>query len=200
VARARADDFLWGDNWLGSYYELAVRVGPRDDDGADERLRAALQAVWSHPDLDGCYLDRWTAPEAQQVVAAERLGLERGSVYGWADIPQGRIVCATHLVREDHAGGHDWLDLCLPTGALGRVEPRLTDPIGGEASRSWREPLDQWFVAIARRLAQATTFELAIIGEEVSGFDDVVTDDAERRVSTLTVEPHGLVWNPPDRW
>ena len=40
--------------WFGGFYELALEVGARSDD----RLRAALAAVWSHPDLDGCYIDR----------------------------------------------------------------------------------------------------------------------------------------------
>lgn len=189
------------DNWHGSYYELAIQIGSRDDDAADERLRAALRAAWSDPTLDGWYLDRWMDPEAQQRVSPENLSLEHGNVYGWANPPLGRLVCSTHIVREEGEEACDWLDLCLPTGALGRIEPRMGHPIGGEDSRSWREPLDEWFVSIARRVARKAPFRVAIIGEEVSGLGHIADQSpSQRGVSVVMATATGVEWSPPDRW
>jgi hypothetical protein len=39
--------------WDGSWCELAIELG----DAADDRLVEAALALWSHPDLDGPYLD-----------------------------------------------------------------------------------------------------------------------------------------------
>jgi hypothetical protein len=38
----------------GGYYELAIELGNR----SDERLLTAMQAMWQHPSLNGCYIDR----------------------------------------------------------------------------------------------------------------------------------------------
>ncbi len=198
---ALADDFMFDDNWLGSYYELAIQIGRREDDVADERLRSALRAIWSDPTLDGCYPDRWNPPERQEPVTPENLSLGHGTVYGWARTALGRLVCATHIIREDGDTGDDWLDLCLPTGALGRVESRMGYPIGGEESRAWREPPDKWFVGIARRVARDAGFQVAIIGEEVSGLAYLATDsEAQRRVSVVTIAAGEVEWIPPVQW
>jgi hypothetical protein len=198
---ANPDDITFADNWLGSYYQLAMLIGPQDDDTTEDRLRSALRATWRDPTLDGCYLDRWMELETQQRVSPENLSVEHGAAYGWANTPLGRLVCATHIVRESSAPGRTWVDLCLPVGALGDVEPRLEFPIGGEASRSWREPLDEWFAGIARGVARDATFQIAFIGEEVSGIGELaLSSEADRRVSVVTVAAHGIEWTPPDRW
>lgn len=114
------DAFLDEDNWAGSYYELAIQLGHRDDD--DERLIGALRAMWHHPSLHGCYLDRFADPAPQHRLTPTDLDLPDSTpVYGWAN-PPGRptVVCATWVIREDFGPGDDWLDLVLPTGALER--------------------------------------------------------------------------------
>jgi hypothetical protein len=36
VSMVLVDDFVSEDNWLGSYYELAIQIGRQGDDTADE--------------------------------------------------------------------------------------------------------------------------------------------------------------------
>jgi hypothetical protein len=62
--------FTADEAWNGGFYELALEVGARSDD----RLRAALKALWSHPDLDGCYLDRGREPSDQPREQPDCLG------------------------------------------------------------------------------------------------------------------------------
>ncbi len=195
-----ADDFLFADNWLGSYYELAMQIGPRKTVGADDRLRRTLQAVWDSPSLEGCYVDRHVDPRDQFRVEPRDVALSSPAIYGWANVPSGRMVCVSHIVREEGDAAADWIDLCLPTGALGRIEPRLTFPIGGDESRSWREPLDAWFAAIAQKVALRASFRAAIIGEEVSGRFDIIEQAASRTVSLVKPTPGGVEWLPPERW
>ena len=53
--------FTHEDTWKGGSYELAIELGERDDD----RLGAALKALWQHPSLEGCYLQMEAEPEDQ---------------------------------------------------------------------------------------------------------------------------------------
>ena len=43
------------DDCKGRYYEVAIVLGRGEGEGADERLRAALHAVWSPSDLAAYY-------------------------------------------------------------------------------------------------------------------------------------------------
>ena len=72
------------------------------------------------------------------------------------------MVCVTHIIRELWSEGyvsHDWLDLCLPTAALGRVDARVGGfPFGDERSLDWREPIDSWFFEVAQRVFAAVRY------------------------------------------
>jgi hypothetical protein len=74
-------------------------------------------------------------------------------------------------VREDD--GDDWLDLCLPLGALGRIETRVgAFPFGddgGPESMTWRRAFDDWLAEVGRAVYRRVTFKIAVIGFEVSG-------------------------------
>lgn len=150
--------------------------------------------------LEGCYLSRLVPPCDQPPVPPEYLGLEHGWVYGWANIPQGRIVCVTHVVREEGPGGTDWLELCLPTEALERVEPQLTYPLYSPASQSRREPLDEWSVEVARTVAEIVSFPVALIGEEVSGRHDLADPGGARSSSVITTSSGAVAWHRPSAW
>lgn len=74
-------------------------------------------------------------------------------------------------VREDE--GPDWLDFYLPMEALGRVDRRIGgfpfDHNSGQASLTWRHPLDDWLAAIGTSIFGEVDFQLALIGFEISG-------------------------------
>lgn len=190
------------ENWAGSYYELAVHLAP----GAD--VTAALRAAWAHPDLEGCYLDGFAAPEDQDRLAPERLTLPAArSAYGWAATPAGRMVCVTHVVTATAGQPGDWVDVCLPVGALERLVPTLRHPIDGyELNRAWREPVDAWLTTIADRVARAVPIRVAYAGEEVSGLDlplgPAGDPPADRGVSVLVPARHGpgVARFAPTRW
>src|SRR5262245_29820054 len=95
--------FTRDDAWYGGFFELALEVGPRSDD----RLRAALAALWSHTDLDGCYDDHLREPSDQPRVQP-RLGESGSHLHGVARLPNGaHVACGSCLIREDE--GPDWL-------------------------------------------------------------------------------------------
>lgn len=182
---ADATAFTDDENWNGGYYELAMKLGAHADPGADQRLRKALDALWDDPALHGCYSDRWTDRAAQQAAGPVAEPIDHpASQYGIATLPGGaEVVCLSVVVRfegNDREEGDDWLGLCLPTGALGRVEPRVgAYPFDGEPeSRAWREPIDDWLARIAERVHRRAGLALGLIGFEVSGEDWTFTGEA----------------------
>jgi hypothetical protein len=160
--------FADGENWTGGFYELAMELGPTDDD----RLGRALTALWAAAGVEGCYGSQWHEPEAQESVPLTVASLvEFGHLHGHVVLPSGtRIVCGAVAVREDD--GPDWLDFYLPLGALGASDPRVGGyPFGEDAAASlaWRGPIDDWMAGIGTEVFREVDIRLAIIGFETSG-------------------------------
>jgi hypothetical protein len=151
--------------WYGGFYELALEIGPR----SDERLRSALTVLWKYPDLDGCFLDR--SREIREQPRTTEFCLETGShSLGVASLPNGsRVVCGSCLVREEE--GPDWLDFYLPMGSLATAYPVGGFPFGSEADwpGPWRFEVEDWLARIGLWIAKSASFQLGIIGIEVSG-------------------------------
>jgi hypothetical protein len=158
--------FTEANTWFGGYYELALELGIR----SDERLLAALAAVWSDPDLDGAYLSWDIEPSQQQRLAITAELLQIDHLQGLAQLPHGpTIACGTCIIREDN--GPDWLVLYLPMGALGTAYPIGGYPFEPEmaTSRQWRDALDPWLASIGIRVYDQVVYRLGLIGFEVSG-------------------------------
>ena len=153
------------DTWLGGYYELAIELGHR----SDERLLAALTAVWSESALDGVYLSRDSEPNTQHKHPLTTELLEVTHLQGLARLPNGiTIACGTCLIRLD--SGDDWLDLYLPMGALATAYPVGGYPFDSDTATNhvWRNLLDQWLAEIGRRVYDHVTFRLGLVGFEVA--------------------------------
>jgi hypothetical protein len=158
---ASADDLLGGDTWLGGEYELAVLLGPRDDD----RLEAAATALWR---LAG--FTRGTPPTRASLAASEPA---RGVV---EPLPGRPLAAQVSAMRIEEPDAEDWLFLDLPLGALSHWDPAVGafpfGPEGGEPSRTWREPVEDWLVGIGRTLFAEVPYVRAITGWEASALDD----------------------------
>lgn len=187
------------DNWTGGYYELSLLLGPHDDD----RLDAALQALWAAGGLGPAHTRR---PLARVEVSAAQL--LRTALSCVVRVPgAGRCVGSVMVVREESEVdgavvlGDDWLDLCLPLGSLSERDPRVgAYPFGeGAASRAWREPVEDWFAAVAAQVHAAVPVRHAVTGHEVSG-----TEPAEAAggwIGLLVPDAAGgLVRHPVRRW
>jgi len=186
-------------NWFGGFYELAIELGK----SSDQRLFGALNALWHHPSLEGCYLNNDIEPNQQERFSPISKFLERMHLYGLAQLPNTKkVACGSCLIREDE--GSDWLDFYLPTAALSD-----TIRLGGFpfdnidfVYHEWQVPLDEWLKDIATHIYAEVPFKLGLIGFEVSG--EVYAADIsekglpnERPIGYLWAESTDLKWYPP---
>jgi hypothetical protein len=96
-------------------------------------------------------------------------------------IPQTRTTlgCTSVVVREDK--GSDWLDLCIPTGMLELEFPNIYTILRDNNHKLWLKDIDDVFIRVADEVYRHVPFDLALIGEEASGFGgkaELVSNDA----------------------
>lgn len=194
--------FTSKDVWGGSFYELAIELGPR----SDERLAAASAALWRHPKLDGPYGDNKREPWNQELVSPSLVVSDElvTHLYGVATLPDGhQVPCGSVAVREQESA-IDWLDLYIPLGVLETIY-EIEHP-DNPSWRVWAEPLQDWFADIGRSIYYEVPFSLGLIGEEVSGYrsaSEVASEGVpEKRWLPLLVpnERGELVWYPTTDW
>jgi hypothetical protein len=181
-------DLASEENFDGGTYDLAIELGQRDD----ARLDAAIRACWAGPRLEGC----WTPPlrDRSQPRIEPSLESQQHGLEGIAAIPGfGSTLCRSSAWRYD--SGEDWLDFWLPVGAMVSVDPRAHSLIEWSyhnpsnpyeehsAAWAWREPIDDFLVDIATRIAKAVPFRLGMIGHEVD------TEDLERKSLEEPIQP-----------
>jgi hypothetical protein len=104
-------EYLRDENWYGSFYEIAVELGPMGDDALAVQ---ALHALWSQPEVRGPWRERTDFDFRSDVSG---ITINDVCLYGCLRISDDRDVgCMSHLIREE--SGADWLDLSVPLGML----------------------------------------------------------------------------------
>jgi hypothetical protein len=159
--------FTNDETWLGGYYELAIEIGAR----SDEHLLDALIAIWTHPTLEGCYLDRQKEPSDQPRIKPSADFLSIMHHQGIALLPNGcRIAWGTCLIREEDEGP-DWLDFYLPMGILNGAYDIGSYPFDDPGSKPehWQPSVDEWLAELGEYVYSITPFQLGLIGFEISG-------------------------------
>ncbi len=150
------------EDWRGTYYELAMELSPAPSTRGDARLTAALETLSTAIDRCDGPANPSDAPPDEDVHAGETEFVH--SLYGVLPLIEERRLGMRALVLRER-GGSDWLDLCVPSGMLERAGYRLDDPL----SDGFLGALDRTFLSIADAVCASAPFDLALVGEEVSG-------------------------------
>lgn len=162
--------FQHSKNWSGTYYELALELGPTGD---DDRLLSALRFLWQQPQLRGPWACRedFGKPAAPLSITSRMWP----SHYGIMQLEGGKeLGCMTGVIREED--GSDWLDLCIPTNMLELVFD-VAYPLEVEFN-AWKAGVDKVFTDIAAAVFADCPFLVGLVGEEVSGnTDSMMVDD-----------------------
>ena len=197
--------FTSEQTWRGGHYEIEFELGAPSDD----RLRSALQRIWSYPALQGCCFSRDQEPRDQVRVTPGQETLE-GHLYGVANLPNGAAAaCGTYVCRlqgEDGDLKRDLLSFYVPLGSLsaayGIGEYPFSD-LDVERAPTWRAELDRWLVELGRFVFEEVDFGLALVGWEVD-FPKVSSEIVKRNGiprdrfdGYLWRATDGLEWYPP---
>ena len=186
--------YINAENWLGSYYELAIELQDSPDDA---KLFQALKALWSYPSLSGGWLSKEDYGQlpinfADGVADIESLF----HIYGLVTLPTTNVQfgCLSVVVREELGEGYnsDWLGLCFPVGMLEQVFT-LEYPLDYESNAMWMDQIDMLLRDIANSIYEQVRFELAILGEEVSGYVNKAELPFEDDKNSYLITP--AVWN-----
>ena len=213
-------NFTAEESWRGGHYEIEMELGVP----SDERLRRALQRIWTHPSVKGACFSRDQEPQAQVRVNLNEHTLD-GHLYGLATLPNGETAaCGTYVCRlqgEDGALSLDFLSFYVPMGALAGaygisgdwlktqrpegavLNTKFSENAETEKSAQWRTELDRWLVELGRSVFQSVEFDLALVGWEVN-FPRVSAQcvkregiPAERFEGYLWRNRGRLEWYPP---
>jgi len=195
--------FTVEETWRGGHYEIEMELGVP----SDERLRRALQRIWSHPSVKGCCFSRDQELQDQVRVNLENHALE-SMLFGVTTLPNGAsAACGTFVCRL--VGGNDepprdLLSFYVPLGSIARPYA-----IGGypdsdvEHAGAWRGQLDPWLADLGRFVFEAVEFDLALVGWEVE-FPSISAESvkrsgipAKRYDGYLWRNGKGLDWHPP---
>jgi hypothetical protein len=192
--------FTLPNAWLGGYFELSIELGSR----SDERLHRALNSLWSHPTLDGCYERHKVEPWNQRRLdSPDPDGMLKHKLFGIAQLPNGKpVACASHIV----VGGNsspDLLHFGVPMGALGYSYPVGAYPFDDGLQLDWRAPINEWLRQIGESIFVSIKFRLGLVGHEVGGLafaEDIAKNGIpdERWEGYLWPESGNLSWYPPN--
>ena len=187
--------------WTNGFYLLIIDLEKRSDDHS----RTALEAVQSHPRLDGWYLERDKEPHEQPRVQNAGGDL-RNHRYGIFTLPNGKKVpCGCFVFHTDYEP--DWLEFYIPLAALDEIYPTGAFPFGqSQGYTDWEREVDLALYDLARHIYQQVRFPAGVIGFEprvddlkliyLSGLSGIPPEDI--RNGYLWAGENGLEWHAPE--
>ena len=193
------DLFIQKESWYGSYYELAIELQTSHD---DIRLEKALETLWRHPNLSGHWLRIENFGQKPDVISIPNEFRVESSgsfinLYGLFSIPDidKQAGCLSTIVRETN--GSDWLDFCIPTEML-KSTFSVNHPLEMR-EYPWSAILDKYLLQMADMIYQKTPFDLAFIGDEVSGLVNkasIISEGIESQIKIYDLSKNKIFLSP----
>jgi hypothetical protein len=154
-------------NWKGGYFELRLVFA----EGAEDILRRALGALWSHPAVWGCVEDKWPEPALQPHVDPEVAAQVLDHPwYGVAELPNGVLAAVASFVTRGEGYASE-VTFGVPMGALQLAYPVGANPFADGSSLSWRTEISDWMAEIGRAVFVEQPFRFGMIEHEVTGVE-----------------------------
>jgi len=173
--------YLNKKNWQGSCYELAIEYFPG---GNDVRLLNAVNAIWNERALSGPWLSQ------DGFLGTDRMPESLDDVthlYGLLKLSKEHAV-GCYTITHRQTDDSDWLKFCIPLTMLSLTYPveyplyRLDNP--------WLDEIAQVFIRLAQLVYDYYPFNLAIVGEDISG------EMTERKISLTDIRSGGFFIPP----
>ena len=177
-------EFTNPDNWIGGFYELSIEFHPVGD---NNRLNQALITLQHSGFFNGLWQER---QDFQSDSISLPLNMGDDSVnqfYGAINLSDGNTLpCLISVIRmEDES---DWLDISIPQASL-ELFYSYEYPLTKELD-PWLANIDEIFIRITETIYNYSPFELAKIGEEISGYtnqEEITIEDTEKITCILPI-------------
>ncbi|ODG93396.1 MULTISPECIES: hypothetical protein [Bacillaceae] len=159
------NDFNNEELWYGGYYELSIEYNPYGD---NKKLNKALVALYKCDNFNGMWKERKDFQNYYETISLP-INLEDASVdqfYGTVTDSKSNIFpCLISIIRIE--GESDWIDISIPLVIFEEIF-NCNYPLIKE-SNLWLNDIDKMFTTITELIYSHSPFDLAMIGEEVSG-------------------------------
>lgn len=161
-------EYLDPNTWIGGYYELSIEYHPS---GKDNRIQDALRALYESKYFHGMWKEK---EEYLEQAVSLPISMDPGnedqyygdSFYGILSISEDvTLPCFLSINRMEEES--DWLDICIPQASFEKKYP-YQYPLSLELN-PWLQEVNEFFTKLAEVIHSQSPFDLAVIGEEVSG-------------------------------
>lgn len=180
------NEFTNPDNWIGGFYELSMEFHPV---GNNVRLNQALTALGKLNFFSGFWKERHHYLSNSITFPIHIDDDSVNQFYGTITLSDGKTLpCVVTIVRI--IGELEWLDIGIPEAILEKLYD-LQYPLTKEFN-PWLAGIDEIFIRMAESLFDRSPFELALIGEEISGYanqENITLKDLEKITCIL---PHRI--------
>ncbi|MEI5906157.1 hypothetical protein WAK64_03610 [Bacillus spongiae] len=166
------------DNWIGEFYELSIEYHPF---GNNKRVNEALLGLCKSDNFNGVWEDK---KDYQKKSIFLPINIEEDSVtqfYGtlsFSNSKDGELPCVITIIRVD--GESDWLDIAIPQASYEEIFP-CKYPLTVELN-PWLKEINTLYTQLAEIIYCNSPFDLAMIGEEVSGYtnqEEITHEDVQ---------------------
>ncbi|PFH82609.1 hypothetical protein [Bacillus sp. AFS088145] len=159
-------DFNNEEIWYGGYYELSIEYNPS---GVNKKLNEALAVLYKCDIFNGMWKERKDFQNHNHTVTLPINFEKDGSVdqfYGTvADLKGNIFPCLISIIRIE--GESDWIDISIPFGIF-EENYNCNYPLIKE-SNLWLKDIDKMFTTITELIFSHSPFDIAMIGEEITG-------------------------------
>ena len=157
-------EFMNPDNWIGGFYELSIEFHPVGD---HNRLKQALITLQKLEFFNGIWQENH---DFQLDSISLPINIEDDSVnqfYGTLIHSDGNnLPCLITVITIEEES--NWLDISISQASLELIYP-YEYPLTKELN-PWLGKVEETFIKIAEAIYNHSPFELAMIGEEISGY------------------------------
>ncbi|MER1959451.1 MAG: hypothetical protein ABS942_18875 [Solibacillus sp.] len=152
------------ENWAGGFYELSIEYHPV---GNNNKINDVLIALQNCPFFDGLWEKRDNFKKDILTLPLEIENDSVTSIYGTVLVSDEiTLPCVVTIIRINEES--DWLDIAIPQAILEKIYP-YKYPLTSELN-PWLKQVDEVLIKLAEFIYKHSPFNLAIIGEEVSGY------------------------------
>ena len=173
------------NNWTGGFYELSVEFNPV---GNNKRINEALVALQNCNFFDGIWQER---EHLQNNAISLPIKIGNDSVnqfYGTVFLSdEFSLPCVITIIRTEEES--DWLDIAIPQVILEKLYT-YKYPLTKELN-PWLEQVDEVLIKLAEMIYKHSPFDLAMIGEEISGYtnqQEITIECLDRITCIIPVE------------